>query len=242
MQATCRSLIVDTLPESQQQIGSAWGEPESFFEQKRLLILSKLEGCSGSATYLATLSALSICPSMLERVWELLSSNRFVLLLELSFSSVSVWLVSVWRSVCCYRTGESFPINNGRLGLLTGINHPGLTPLSQGDWQYCRGYSKRSSICRGKSELFVGSHSGPGLVRTLSISHLPNVSTHRLDFDRMVSFLWSVSSVSASHLRSDQKLSLNSLRYNLGWRDILPPECRQRRGTADNWGHSGWNR
>lgn len=28
VQATCRSLIVDTLPESQQQLGSAWGQSQ----------------------------------------------------------------------------------------------------------------------------------------------------------------------------------------------------------------------
>lgn len=41
MQATGRSLIVDTLPESQQQLGSAWGQSRLHFTFELLLILRK---------------------------------------------------------------------------------------------------------------------------------------------------------------------------------------------------------
>ena len=46
----------------------------------------------------------------------------------------------------------------------------------------------------------------------------------------------------ASHALSQRKSNLNSLRYHLGRRDILPPERRQRRRVEDVDGHGGRNR
>ena len=43
MQATCRSLIVDTLPESQQQLGSAWGQSD-FASSSRYFTNDRIAG------------------------------------------------------------------------------------------------------------------------------------------------------------------------------------------------------
>ena len=67
VQATCRSLIVDTLPESQQQLGSAWGQYYPLFTLKlslkspkagRMLglghVIGYLVGTIDLSTYLGT--------------------------------------------------------------------------------------------------------------------------------------------------------------------------------------------
>ena len=71
---------------------------------------------------------------------------------------------------------------------------------------------------------------------------LLNALTNYLDSGRVVAILWCVYSVKAINHDPHQNTNLNSLRYYLGWRDILPAERRPCCRATDNKRHCGRNR